>query len=107
MGYFIYIIAGLTGAVYMVLIWGSVSYLVTKEQVTVAYGVLTCMGNFTNAVLPPLLSAIYEATKDKYKFKFVIITLFVTSFLCLIMKIWLLLWDYKVRGGVLQAIDVG
>lgn len=101
MGYFIYIMAGLTLSVYMTLVWGSVSYLVKKELVTHAYGILTCLGNLSNAVLPPLFSALYEITKDKHGFKYVVISMFLLSFLCLIMKIWLLFWDQKVRKGVL------
>lgn len=90
-------------AIYMVLIWGSVAYLVKHEGLAIAYGIITCASNTGQTVMPVVFSNLYEKTKHEQDYASVQLAFMAVSLSCLAIKVTILTWDYKVRGGVLES----
>ena len=93
---------GLT--VYYTLMFGSVSYLVRENQHGTAYGFITCFQNIGTTVVPPIISYIHDSTLSINQGYFWTFIAFISlSLLSLFLKLALLKWDARVRGGVLES----
>ena len=93
---------GLT--VYYVLMFGSVSYLVKENQHGTAYGFITTFQNIGTFAVPPFISYIHDSTMNVNQGYFwTFIAFIMLSVISISIKIILLKWDAKNRGGILQS----
>lgn len=60
------ILLGLTYSLYASIIWPSISLVVKKSVVGLAYGVSTAIQNFGLVIFPMIVAAIYSNTKNYY-----------------------------------------
>ena len=95
-----WILLGVNQAIYYVLQWGSPSYMVRSSQISTAYGLFCCFQNLGCTLMPPLVACLHDIY-GSYNPSLFIMVLF--AIMSLALKIILLLWDNRVRGGILQS----
>lgn len=94
---------GLSLAVYFVVMWGSVSFLVEPKYIGTAYGVLSCIQNLGCTIMPPLLGFIHDMSlKVDHGYFWTELALIVFSLISLMMKYKLYRWDMTYRDNLLQ-----
>jgi hypothetical protein len=57
--YFVY---GINYAIYIIVMWGSLSFLVEQKHIATAYGILASLQNIGTTIMPPLVGAIHDST---------------------------------------------
>lgn len=87
---------------YVVLMWGSIPYIVPQEKLSTSYGFLTCLVNVFNTFFPLVITNIHDATEDGSYFWVEITFLGLCAF-SLLLKAALYSWDKNERGGILQS----
>ena len=93
---------GFSLTIYYVLMYGSVSYLVRENQTGTAYGFITCFQNIGTTLMPPLVGYIHDSTiKIRFGYWWTQIAFIVFGTCAVCVKICLLRWDKKFRGGIL------
>lgn len=89
-----YIGYGINMTIYMVVMWGSLSYIVEDERMGAAYGVLVCIQNIGCTFMPPLLGYIHDLTEDnEYGYYWVEMSFVIMAAISLMLKFWLHQWD--------------
>ena len=99
-----WIMYGFSLAIYMTVMWGSLSYVVPEHLLGIAYGVLVCIQNIGCTFLPYLMGTIHDhSLENDHGYFWVEIAFIFFSGLSLILKYWLYSWDQRVRQGILQS----
>ena len=97
---------GVNQSVYYVLQWGCLPYMVKPDQISTAYGLITCLQNLGCTVLPPVISYLHDSnleSPDSYRKS--MMTMLVMAVVSFILKILLKIWDNTVRGGILEKVN--
>ena len=100
-----YVFFGFSLAVYLAILWSLVCFLVEPKQVGIGYGLLISFQNIGCSILPPIYSHIEEETKEdeSHGFFWVMVMFISVSALSLMLKICLVFWDKKCRGGIFDS----
>lgn len=95
-----WVLLGLNQSIYYVLQWGSPSYMVRPSQISTAYGLFSSLQNLGCTLMPPLIAYVHDTCESYYP-SLGLMTAF--ALISLALKVLLLVWDNRVRGGILQS----
>lgn len=91
-GYLPFPLYGFMYTSYVVLMWGSIPYIVPQEKLSTSYGFLTCIVNVFNTFFPLVITSIHDKTPDG-SYKWVEVTFLGLCALSLMLKAALYIWD--------------
>lgn len=97
---------GLNYSVFMVLVWGCMSYLVPERSYSISQGIITCVMNFGCTILPVIFSSLHDSTPEwLHGWGSVTSLSIAVCAASLLLKIHIRNYDLRARGGVFESVD--